>query len=296
MKRYTRKDTNQEFTNSMIDAIENGKTLPWVKPWSNVGGDTMPTNAATKKRYNGSNVIWLWLQANKQGYTSQKWASYKQWQSIGAQVKKGESASAIIFFKKIEIKDKDTNEKKVIPFVNQSAVFNAEQVDNYTDPDLIEIENDNHINQIAAAENMTADYLAATNIVLTRKGNSAFYRMREDTITTPEIGQFKNAESLHATDLHEIIHSTGHSSRLDRLTNDGFGSVAYAKEELTAEMGAAIACSLCGIPYNTQHTNYIKSWLKVLKEDKKALINAASKAQKAVDFLLEKIAENKKAA
>jgi|SRR5215203_2096538 len=276
-------DIAQHVTDVIVKAIEAGAGK-WQMPWHRVGGMvTEPVNQDGRP-YRGMNVWLLWIVAEQAGYTSNVWGTYKGWATKGAQVKKGEKSTMVVFWKRSDYKVKNENgeetDKKglLLRFYN---VFNAEQVEGYEPkekPVLTPIE------RIENAE----QFFVKTGVTVKHGGNRAYYIPSQDYVQMPEFAQFKTSEGYYATLGHETIHWTGHETRLDRLLNTTrFGDEAYAFEELVAELGSAFICAHLGLANEPRpdHAQYIEGWLKALKGDKKAVFTAASKAQAALDFL-----------
>jgi antirestriction protein ArdC len=269
------RDIYAEVTDKIIAQIEAG-SLPWVKPWTNAEGcnSGLPVNYSTGKAYRGINVLMLWAS----GFPDQRWLTFKQAQAIGANVRKGEHGSLVVFYKKWDLKDTNASVESVtksIPILRSFTVFNVSQIDGLkTDAAPVE---PRPITYTRAAELLAQATMA-------HGGNRAFYSPANDSITLPRLEQFASEADYFVTGLHELTHWTGHKSRLARDFSGRFGTDAYAFEELIAEMGAAFLCADSGIEYTTQHASYIESWLRVLKADKKAILTAASQAQKAADF------------
>ena len=281
-------DIAQVITDRIIAELENG-AAPWVKPWKDVKNrkhNGQPWNPASGTIYRGIN--WTFLSLMGSAYTSNAWLTYKQADSLGGNVKTGEKGTPIVFWKPLAVKDK-TNPDQVshVPMLKHYYVFNLDQCENVTLPAPREDEPDLSIVEWDAceqAEKMHARLALSGGLHF--GGNSAFYRPSTDAIHMPEKGQFKSRANYYATLLHESVHATGHESRLKRLTPARFGSEDYAYEELVAELGAAMACAHCGLDGDLRHADYIGSWLKALKNDKRFIISAAGKAQNALDFLI----------
>lgn len=273
-------DLYQIVTDKILASLEQG-VAPWVKPWSDTSGG-MPFNAISGKAYRGINSMLLFAPA---GAIGNGWMTYKQAQDVGAQVRKGEKGSMIVFFKPWKVTDKNAPQgesaERMIPILRYFTVFHTSQIDNLpvkfqpvAPVRLPEVE------RIAAAEKIMAQ--ATVN----HGGDRAYYRPATDAIQLPEMAQFADVESYYGTALHELTHWTGHKSRLDREYGKRFGDTAYAREELVAEMGAAFLCAAAGIEGKLQHVEYLANWIKVLKQDKRAILVAAGAAQKAADFCL----------
>lgn len=260
---------------SIEDGIVKGE---WKKSWA---GGTVAMNAVTGNQYRGGNLIALWVLGEE--YGSGYWATYKQWQSVGAQVRKGETGTRLVKWSPIPCKDHGKDEVcskcgTMVP--NVFTVFNAEQVDGWDgNPETIRNEDE----RLAAAE----QFIAATGASIGHSDEGrAYYRPSTDTITLPHFESFESAEAYYATAAHELIHWTGAESRLDRKMGGKWGEDAYAAEELVAELGAAMLCATLGLSDEPRpdHARYLKVWVGRLKNDYRLLWNAASLAQKAVDF------------
>lgn len=247
----------------------------WSKPWADIGAQR---NAMTKRAYRGSNVLWLSLSAHAQGFDSSEWSTYKQWQELGASVKKGSKATPIFFFSVLERDNKETGEKDKFGFWKSYSVFNASQVEGYTAPELPK-----GFNPIARAET----FIAQTGADIHHGGDRAYYSPIRDYIALPPMAAFDNPTSYYSTALHELTHWTGHKSRCDRDLTGKFGGEDYAKEELIAECGAALLCMSLGIEKQPtpEHAQYLNNWMKAIGDDYKVIFTAMSKAQKAIDHL-----------
>lgn len=292
-----KRDIYQEVTDRIVAALEAG-TAPWVRPWQ-AGGDDWPRNGGTGRRYNGINVFLLWMTAGAEGYSSPEWFTYKQAQAAGGQVRKGEKGTMVTLWKPIKVTKKDANGKavkgsdgKVVKedrlFLKHFVVFNRAQIDGLPEP--VAVEEQPEPERHAAAE----AFVKATGAAITHGGGRACYSPLADSIRLPELRAFDDAGAYYATALHELVHWSGHKTRLDRDLTGRFGDESYAAEELIAEMGAAFLCADLRIEGRTQHPEYIASWIKVLKDDKKALFTAASKARQAAEYMNE-ITETKAA-
>jgi antirestriction protein ArdC len=276
-------DIAQVITDRIIEELEKG-AAPWVKPWRDVKGRPahgQPYNPASGTVYRGVN--WAYLSLMGEG-RSNLWLTFKQAQDLGGTVKKGAKGVPIVFWKPLQVKDKVTGEAGVVPMLKHYFVFNAQDCEEISLPapknPLPEITWD----ACDKAEELAGRLELAGG--LHHGGNSAFFRPSTDAIHLPEKAQFASRENYYATLLHESVHATGHDSRLKRLTPARFGSENYAYEELVAELGAAMLCAYCGLDGDLRHADYIGSWLKALKDDKKFIISAAGKAQAAMDFLV----------
>ena len=274
----------EEITNGIIKSLESG-VAPWVKPWSTMPGEGIPVNAHTNRPYSGVNVLQLWYAALDKSYDIPQWLTFKQAKERGGQVRKGEHGTKVLFWK---INDKEVDGKTEKRFIARSyTVFNVAQVDG------IEIVRPKVERYEWESRKYITDLVTSHGIDLRHGGSSAFFRPDADYIGMPEKDRFPDVGSYYATLLHEMTHWTGHKSRLDRKMRGTFGSPDYAKEELVAELGAAFLCARLGIDGQLQHDSYIKSWLQVLKDDKRAVFVASKLAEQAADYIMEKSKEEK---
>jgi antirestriction protein ArdC len=272
-------------TERIITALENG-VIPWRRPWLLAHA---PMNLASGKAYNGINVFTLAIAGEK--YTSRYWVTRKQCRDRGGSIRKGEKSSMIVFWKVGDRKDKETGEvirdangkpKKSFLLI-YSNVWNVEQCDGLEYP---KPENDRPtVDPIEACENIMASFTDCPPI--THGGDSAYYSQKRDAIGMPPMQNFNGNAEYYSTLFHECVHSTGHESRLNRNLTGSFGTSDYAREELVAEMGAAMLCGVAGIECKTLDNSaaYIASWLKRLKNDNKLVVTAAKQAQAASEYM-----------
>jgi antirestriction protein ArdC len=277
----------ESVTASIVAAVEAG-TGRFQRPW-HAPGLTMPLNASTFAHYRGVNILGLWIEATARGYATSQWASYKQWQGLGAQVRKGERGTQIVFYKRLEeepTQAEDHTDNRLRFVAKASHVFNAQQVDGFTLPP------DDRPTPFEAHRQSEA-FIAAVGAKIEHGFRAARYRHDLDNIEMPARSWFVGSdtrsplEAYYGVLLHELTHWTGPMHRLDRDMGKRFGDDAYAMEELVAELGAAFACSALGISSEPRpdHAAYVSSWLTVLKRDPKAIFTAASKAQEAFEHL-----------
>lgn len=266
----------QQVTDQIIKQLEQGAT-PWVKQWN--GSSSANHNVISGKCYQGINTLILNMSAAANGFQSTQWATYKQWLTLGAQVRKGTKGTTIIFYSPVTgSKVTATGEEKNYHYVLKSySVFNASQVDGYT-PTVVEAK---PFNSIAALEALATD----TGAIIKHGGDKAFFSPSGDFIQMPNKTDFDSEAAYYATLLHELAHWSGASSRLNRDLSGRFGNEAYAAEELIAELSAAFLCADYQIDGDLRHAGYIASWLRVLKNDNKAVFKAAALAQKAADYI-----------
>lgn len=269
-------------TDRIIAAMEAG-VVPWRKPW-NADATTTPTSLASGKPYRGINHLILGLVQQIEGYETALWGTYKQAQALGGNVRKGEKGTPVVLWKPVE-KVNAEGEKETFLLMRYFTVFNVAQMDGIELPAkyLITREPVDVLEGVEAA----LHYEGGPDVRHVRQ-DRAFYNRVDDRITLPMLDQFTSPEAFAATALHEVIHSTGHKNRLDRLDEGSvFGCESYAAEELVAEIGAAMLAEQIGIEVEyAQTAAYLDSWLKVLKDDRKMIVHAAQRAQKAVDVVL----------
>lgn len=279
-----------EITDRIIRELEEGR-LPWVQPWVAAGAQAslaLPCNASTGRRYSGINVLILWGAVVQHGYPTQHWLTFRQAQSLGGTVRKGERGTTVVYadrFTPEQEKDRAREageEAHSIAFLKRFTVFNVAQCDGLPQealqaappppPDMIEPQAE------ALIRNTGIDFRIG--------GDRAFYVPALDYVQVPPPAAFFVPIDWHRTALHELGHASGHPLRLNRDFSGRFGSRAYAVEELVAEICAAFCCAALGIMPTVRHADYIGSWLEVLREDNRAIVRAASQASKAADWLL----------
>lgn len=270
-------DLQQYVTDSIIAGLEAGAPA-WVKPWSQgkgAGSSFIPHNAATGRAYSGINVIVLWGHP----YPTSSWLTFKQAQSLGGTVRKGEKATHIFYYGQATAREDDGTEK-TIPVMKSYCVFNVAQCDGLVLPDATAPEPIDPAQAIVDADAMMAQ--ARVHHV---NGDRAYYQPAQDHIVLPMRSQFNSTVAYYQTALHELVHWTGHQSRIAREYGKRFGDEAYAREELVAEIGAAFLCAHVGIDGMLQHVGYIESWIKVLQSDRRAIFTASSAAWKSYQFI-----------
>ncbi len=292
------RDVHAEITAKIVQAIEAGAgdfQMPWHRPGVSFA---IPKNALTDKPYRGGNILSLWIDADEKRFEQQIWATFKQWQELGCQVRGGEKGSLIIKYGDWRPKsapddaEEDDEESPKRLYAKAAWVFNAAQVEGHEivpatpRPDLT--------TRLAHVD----AFIAATGAEFREGGTRAFYRSRSldgsgDFIQMPPRNLFIGTatstptEAYESTRLHELGHWSGAKERLNREFGARFGDKSYAAEKLVAELCAAFICAELSIT-NTpppDHAQYISVWLEVLNREKKAIFTAASLASKAVDYL-----------
>ena len=274
------------ITQEIIARLEAG-TRPWIKPWRGVAA-SRPLRACGV-RYKGMNVFWLWLVADMCGFGSPYWMTYKQAQALGGQVRKGEKSTIAIFYKsytkQLDAPEAGGPDEETRRVLKAYPVFNADQVDGLPErfhPVTVELV------EPEGREAAFDAFFAAVPATLRHQGDSAYYEPVVDRITMPPAELFTGYDHYYATLAHELSHWTGHSTRLDRDLKHRFGTSAYAAEELVAELSSAILGAELGLPvaHLDNHASYIDHWLKLLKDDDRAILTAAAKAEEASALLL----------
>ncbi len=272
----------ETVTNRIIEQLERG-VIPWQKPWQ--GSRSGAFNRISKKSYSLLNQMLLKFDG--------EYATFAQWSNLGGKIKKGEKAELIVFWKICpieETKEDGTKEVKQMPLLKYINVFHISQVEGVEPLPADAREN---IEPIEEAEKVLTDYWTREHITVEHiKEDKAFYSPSRDLIQLPLLEQFNNANEYYSTAFHETVHSTMLEKRCNRREENklvSFGSDDYSKEELVAELGSASLMNIIGIETKGSFKNssaYIQSWLTVLKNDVKFIVSASSKAEKAVNYIL----------
>jgi antirestriction protein ArdC len=273
------KNVYEMVTDRVISALESGN-IPWEKPWG--GCRSGAYNFITRKSYSLMNQMLL---KHRGAY-----GTFKQWTEKGGKIRKGEKSEIVVFwkFQIVEEENEDgEKEEKKIPILKYYNVFHISQVEGVT----VKEEELPEVKPIESAEKIKREYVEREHIrILEYTTNEAFYSPAGDFIQVPERGQYRDANEFYSTLYHEMVHSTGHKSRLNRLERDAhFGNEIYSKEELVAELGAAFLMNLLGIEKKKTFRNstaYIQNWIQVLKNDPRFVVSAAGKAEKAVHYIM----------
>lgn len=287
-KDENRTDICTRITNQIVAHLEAG-VKPWMQPWKSNGGALSRPLRHNGEPYAGINVLTLWCSAMERGYSSSTWMTFKQALELGGVVRKGEKGSPVVYASSMTETEQDASsgqeQERNIPFLKSYTVFNVAQVDGL--PERFHMKSDAGTNPECRIEEADA-FFKATGALIREGGDHAFYAPGPDVIQMPAFTAFRDAQSYYATLAHEATHWTSHKSRLDRCFDQKrFGDEGYAREELVAELGAAFLCADLGLALEgrTDHADYVGFWIKVLKEDKRAIFSAAAHAQRAADFL-----------
>jgi antirestriction protein ArdC len=274
-----------DITRKIIAELEGG-CVPWVQPWGAAAAKAplaMPRNAATYRRYS---VLILRDAVIERGFSSRSWLTFRQALSLGGCVRRGERGTSVVYADRFvsaeEMKRASMvgDEARAIPFLKRLTVFNTDQCDGLSAG----------VSSIAPPPHTVAPQvealIRATRIDCRIGGSRAFDCPSEDYVQLPPPTAYFEPINWHRTALHELAHASGHSSRLNRDLSAGYGTKKYAFEEIVAEISSAFCCALLGIVPTVRHSDYIGSWLKVLREDNRAIMRAASQASKVADYLL----------
>jgi antirestriction protein ArdC len=287
-QKVERQSLYAEVTSRIIAELEEGR-LPWVQPWDRAAcGCTMPQNAGTARQYSGINVLILWAEGIAKGYGSQRWLTYRQAEAAGGNVVRGEKGTVVCYADRFTPKAEaeaargEDREARQVAFLKRFVVFNVDQCEGLPEDYTAPMISPDPVLAIAEADALIAASGARFNV----GGGEAFYSPSHDFVQVPPQAAFHEPINWYRTALHELGHWTGHGSRLGREQTGGFGSESYAREELVAEMAAAFTCASLGIAPTVRHSDYIGSWLSVLRSDEKAIFRACSAASKASDYLL----------
>jgi antirestriction protein ArdC len=274
------------ITDKIIKQLESG-VAPWRKPWT----CQTPANLITQKEYRGLNIFTL----ASQGFPSRFWLTFNQAKKLGGSIRKGERSSPVIFWNvgdEREVNTQDGTKETTRPFLlRYYSVFNLSQTEGIDIP--ASLLQETRVNDpIEVCEQIVANM---TNPPAFEQSDKAWYSPSNDVVGLPARALFHSSEEYYATQFHELAHSTGHAKRLHRENFDNlvsFGSESYSKEELVAEMTAAMLCGIAGIEQETLENSaaYLKTWIARLKSDSRLLVSAASQAQKAADFIQGKTA------
>ena len=275
-------------TERLIGMLESG-TAPWQKPWdAGIAAMNRPHNF-NGRPYHGVNALMLWCTAIDKGYEDPRWLTFKQVNKLGGHVNKGEKAQIVEYWQwEKEVENPETGEKEKVPLehpkVYRAAVFNADQCTGL--PKLRR--QAQKWSPVERAENI----IAANGVPVTHNTDgSAFYSPGGDFICLPPRESFATVDAYYSTLLHEVGHSTGHPTRLNREFGGQFGSEGYAREELRAELASTFLCGELGIATtgsDEQHAAYVKSWVSALKNDYNEIFRAAADAEKICNYLYER--------
>ena len=289
MQNSERQDIYTRITGQIVASLEKG-VRPWMKPWS---GENAAARITRPLRHNGApyagiNILMLWAASLEHDFTSPSWMTFKQALDLNAHVRKGEKGSLVVYANTFTRTEEDTDGQEVereIPFLKGYTVFNVDQIEGL--PEQFYVKPEPKFTGVERIEHAEA-FFAATRADIRFRGGRAYYAQEGDYIQMPPIESFRDAESFYATLAHETTHWTKHQSRIERdFGRKSWGDEGYAREELVAELGAAFLCADLELTPEVRedHAAYIATWLTVLKNDNRAIFQAAAHAQRAVDYL-----------
>ena len=278
---------HDRVTATILQQIEASPGDP-VMPWHRPAGSALhiPKNATTDSAYRGINILMLWIAADMNQYPTGLWASYKQWSGVGAQVRKGEKAAQVVFYKEFDVEratDDDDGKRRVL---RTSSVFNVAQVDGFVTPSPEECD----LGPVIRSAEFDG-FVAKTGARINHGGHRAYYSLTTDEITMPEEQSFVGTPTMDRNlgYMSVLAHELGHWSgpRLDRQLGNRFGTHAHAAEEIIAEMTAAFVCAELGLASEPRadHAQYIAHYMKLLRDDSRAIFTAAAAASKAAAYL-----------
>jgi antirestriction protein ArdC len=274
------------ITDRIIKQLESG-VAPWRKPWRVRGKNGLPRNLVTGREYRGVNV-WMLLGT---GFASPYWLTFRQARQLEGHVKEGEHGLPVVYwkFEKREVQDTDQLIEKSTVLCRFYTVFNVEQCEGLRVQPAQHTEQSPQPQPIETCERVVSDWQQKPTITL--GGDIASYSKIHDLVRMPERESFESAEEYYSTLFHELAHSTGHPTRLNRSTLTNFerwGDSTYSKEELVAELSAAFLAGYCGIDGKTltNSASYLANWLQALRNDSRMIVVAGSQAQKATDLIL----------
>lgn len=287
-----KQNIHDSITSTIVRAIEQGAGK-WEMPWHRSSAGIMPKNPIANRQYKGVNVLALWCEQQERGFDVPLWASYKQWHSKGAQVRKGERGTTVCYVDRFipkaeqERAQSQDDEARPMGFLKRYTVFNARQVDGF------DVDTETPLPALAVRLEGAETFVAGTGAIVRHGGDRAFYSPSTDTVQMPLPEAFRDTststatENYYSTLCHELTHWTGSEKRCAREFGKRFGDERYAVEELVAELGAAFLCADLGISNEPRadHAQYAAHWLGVLENDNRAIFTAASKAQAATDYL-----------
>lgn len=290
-------DVYQIVTDKVLALLEAG-TVPWRKPWASTGGG-VPLSMSTTKPYRGINPFLLICTAMAEGYTSPWWGTYDHIAKLGGQVRRGQESTTVVWWNRGTnmVKDEVTGKEvaRIWMTLRLFRVFNADQADGLPEKYKV-IAPNSGIESVGAVDGLTARY-EGTLASLAFGGDRAYYSPSLDHVQLPPLGAYKGVAEFYSTKFHELGHSTGHSRRLNRpgiIEGHRFGDDLYAREELIAEMTAAMLCGIAGVEQTTLPNSaaYLANWTAVLRGDSKMVVSAAAAAQKAADLILGTVFED----
>ena len=284
---------HEAITARIVAELEAGR-VPWVQPWTVASAAPgLPFNAATGRRYSGINVLTLWHEAALRGLAGLGFLTFRQARVIGASVRRGERGIDVILARRVASRSEQARARAegrdavgTVPVLRHFTVFSTEQCDGL--PDEIAMPGPRWSDS-THLEPRARHIIAASGAAIRIGGDSAYYSPSHDFIQLPRPEDFHEPINWHRTAFHELAHWTGHPTRLARDQTGRFGSGAYGREELVAELASAFVCAEIGLVPTVRHSDYIGEWLAIMHEDSRAVLRAASAASRAAEYLLGKV-------
>jgi antirestriction protein ArdC len=272
----------QIVTDRIIEELKK-EYIPWQKPWMSMRLQSGAYNRITKRPYSILNQLLLQHEG--------EYATIRQWNQLGGKIKKGSKAEIVVFWKLQEFQEEKENgevEEKKVPLLRYYRVFHISAVDGVTPLSRPEPE---EVLGIEAGDKVIREYADREHVLIREEyTDEAYYSPSRDQIVIPGKQQYKDIHEFYSTAFHEMVHSTGHKTRLDRdMSQNIFGSEGYSKEELIAEIGSAMLMCTVGIDTKQSFRNsaaYIQGWLRQIQQDERLVVSAAGKAEKAVKYIL----------
>ena len=287
-------DVYQHVTDTILAEIEKG-CVPWRKPWSGARTGLALPKRVTGDTYRGINVLMLWLTAATKGYASPTWMTYRQAQELGGQVRKGEKSATVVKFGSIEreVEDAVTGDSDTVKrlYARAYSVFNVDQIDGL--PEEWYLRPEPAQDRGTKTDPVLEAWFRSMGVPIEQSDEpAAYYVPSEDRIHMPKVGTFESTQAFFATLAHEMAHATMHPKRLDRQHEGKTREERYAKEEVVGELASAMVGARLGIrPAFDQSAAYLDHWVKVMREDSRAIVRAASMAQAAADWMFDTAGE-----
>jgi len=288
MKHNTKNEIAESITNNMIAKIEAGEVLPWNCPWTKTADSAFPYNWENKNQYNGINILILWITMMDNDYSSAGWLTFKQAKSLGGKIKKGEKGTRCVFYSPVVVKDdSEPDGKRSYNCMKWFTVFNVQQIEGLEGVITPEKQSFSEHEIMPVFSKMVDRYCENTGVKITYGGNTACYSPLTDNVRLPV--SFKDGDGFIETCGHELIHSTGHKTRLNRFKdstkNTSYKNEDYATEEVITELATAFLCAELGVTSTiNNHVSYVASYLKQLKSDPNWILKASAQASTAFQF------------
>lgn len=285
-----RKKMYADVAEGIISLMESG-VAPWSRPWIVRGRNdpSLPRNGSSDRAYSGFNSLYLSHLMRVNGWSDPRFFTKTNMDSFGGRILKGNEGTVVVYNKRVVKEVEGEDKPKVFYLMRYWKVWNAAQISGVPERVIADpVEPFVHDGSFPVADRVVDEYCESQKVDVRYGGDRAFYSPHDDYIGMPDVSQFELLEKFYSVLFHEIIHSSGHSSRQDRLSKGGFGDDSYAKEELVAEFGASFLCVNTGVPLvESCSAAYVKSWADRCREDPALLVTAVNAAGRAADFVLD---------